>query len=170
MLPVSFPSPTGQLEAGSREHRKCWTAWFNPSYQLSPPALTLSFTSCNMFKKPLVLDGVKLWFNPKDDMKPGGTSRMCCVLSPLRPSTIKAAKPFVNWESESARIIALSSITSTEIQTFEPSEIYAKLCDEVLTCEVQPGTLRKKWLVTECQLAGNVIYLVRIQEFILIHF
>jgi len=129
VLPVSFPSPTGQLEAGSREHRKCWTAWFNPSYQLSPPALTLSFTSCNMFKKPLVLDGVKLWFNPKDDMKPGGTSRMCCVLSPLRPSTIKAAKPFVNWESESARIIALSSITSTEIQTFEPSEIYAKLCD-----------------------------------------
>lgn len=95
---------------------------------------------------------------------------MRCVLSPLRPSTIKAAKPFVNCESESATIIALSSITSTEIQTFKPSEIFTKLRDYVLTCEVQPGTLGKKCLVTECQLVVNVIYLVSIRDFVLMHF
>jgi len=78
-----------------------------------------------MLRNPLVLDGVKLWFSPKLSMKVGGTSRIVCLLPPLNPSTISAANPLVNCESESALMMTRSSIISTEIHT----------------CEVQPGTL-----------------------------
>ena len=71
-----------------------------------------------MLRNPLVLDGVKLWFSPKLSMKVGGTSRIVCLLPPLNPSTISAANPLVNCESESALMMTRSSIISTEIHTY----------------------------------------------------
>ena len=55
-----------------------------------------------MLRKPLFLEGVRLWRRPRRWTKSGGTRAMAGAGDPESPSTSSAARPLVRAESESA--------------------------------------------------------------------
>lgn len=77
----------------------------------------LILTSWNIFKNPLVRDGVRLWLSPKSWIKSMGRPKIVSTHPPLKPSTNNAAKPFVSCESESADRYTTPFSTRTTIHT-----------------------------------------------------
>lgn len=70
----------------------CWTS----------SSRDLRCMSLNMFRKPLLREGVSACVSPSMSMKDGSIRTISSGVHPLRPLTSKAARPFVSCESESA--------------------------------------------------------------------